>query len=177
MIPVTIYESIAQAIWVEFHSLLSAPPAWSTASLPQRGAYLGAARAAFALADPAVRADERAGLSAIGSTAAARDVLSERHRQQSAEGWTPQHDDTHRAGQMADAAACYAASFRVFKQQEVVGLNYETYTQYVEGWPWSENWWKPRDRRRDLIRAGALILAELDRLDRLPTAPPNEVPG
>ena len=30
-------------------------------------------------------------------------------------------------------------------------------------WPWALNWWKPKDRRRDLIRAGALIVAELER--------------
>jgi hypothetical protein len=33
-------------------------------------------------------------------------------------------------------------------------------------WPWSVQWWKPKDRRRDLVRAGALIVAEIERLDR-----------
>jgi hypothetical protein len=27
-------------------------------------------------------------------------------------------------------------------------------------------WWKPKDRRRDLVRAAALIIAEIERLDR-----------
>ena len=31
---------------------------------------------------------------------------------------------------------------------------------------WDSEWWKPKDRRRDLIRAGALIVAEIERLDR-----------
>ncbi len=37
-----------------------------------------------------------------------------------------------------------------------------------EGWPesWASCWFKPKDRRRDLIKAGALILAEIERLDR-----------
>ena len=33
-------------------------------------------------------------------------------------------------------------------------------------WPWERDWWKPVDNRRDLVRAGALISAELDRMDR-----------
>ena len=31
---------------------------------------------------------------------------------------------------------------------------------------WSKDWWKPKDKRRDLIRAAALIVAEIERLDR-----------
>ena len=40
------------------------------------------------------------------------------------------------------------------------------------GWPhtWDASWWKPKDRRRDLVRAGALIIAEIERLDRLDAA-------
>jgi len=30
---------------------------------------------------------------------------------------------------------------------------------------WAREWWKPKDRRRDLIRAAALIVAEIERLD------------
>lgn len=33
-------------------------------------------------------------------------------------------------------------------------------------WPWPSKWWKPKSQRRDLVRAGALILAEIERLDR-----------
>lgn len=33
-------------------------------------------------------------------------------------------------------------------------------------WPWNGRWWKPTNRRRDLIKAGALIVAEIERLDR-----------
>ena len=35
-------------------------------------------------------------------------------------------------------------------------------------WPFTLAWWKPvQDNRRNLIKAGALILAELERLDRM----------
>jgi hypothetical protein len=33
-------------------------------------------------------------------------------------------------------------------------------------WPWEASWFKPSTARRDLIKAGALILAEIERLDR-----------
>jgi hypothetical protein len=75
------------------------------------------------------------------------DIAAERERQISAEGWTPEHDDAHDDGALAKAAACYARGSR----------------QY---WPWARVWWKPRDKRANLVRAGALIVAEIERLDR-----------
>lgn len=89
---------------------------------------------------------------------AARDVLAERHRQINTEGWTPEHDDEHSPGEMAEAAACYAAS-----AQAPASLKRRQCSGY---WPWAAKWWKPSDTRRDLIKAGALILAELERIDR-----------
>lgn len=87
-------------------------------------------------------------------TSAARDVLAERERQQSAEGWTPEHDDQHDRGELAAAAACYA-HFGWMKTGRA-----------PTEWPWSSGWWKPKDTRHDLVKAGALILAEIERLDR-----------
>lgn len=91
-------------------------------------------------------------------TAAARDVLAERQRQISVEGWTPGDDDLHRNGELAEASAAYA--------QEAAapcgGL--------PMGWPWAMHWWKPTTPRRNLVKAGALILAEIERLDRAAVA-------
>ena len=88
-------------------------------------------------------------------------IAVERERQVSVEGWTPEHDDTHTKGEMADAGACYA-------------LEAAHNSAYVAGrwmailWPWSTEWWKPsHDRIRNLVKAGALIAAEIDRLQRL----------
>lgn len=39
-----------------------------------------------------------------------------------------------------------------------------------EGWPWDDVWWKPKDPRTNLVKAGALILAEIERMDRSFTA-------
>jgi hypothetical protein len=90
-------------------------------------------------------------------TQAARDVLAERQRQVSAEGWTPEHDDEHDEGEMASAAAAYAAHSCGWNDSAVRDL-----------WPpqWHLRWLKTSTPRRDLVKAGALILAEIERIDR-----------
>lgn len=93
---------------------------------------------------------------------AADDVMKERLRQIDVEGWTPEHDDEHGDGQMALAGAAYA----------VVGYTDATPSEAPAWWPWSAEWWKPRDKRRNLVKAAALLLAELERLDRHET--PND---
>lgn len=89
------------------------------------------------------------------ASAAARDVLAERRRQVEQEGWTTGHDDGHSFGQMATAAACYAAFTGAYPAGDP-----------CKYWPWAAAWWKPTDPRRNLVKAGALILAEIERLDR-----------
>lgn len=104
-------------------------------------------------------------------TDAARDMLAERRRQVEAEGWTPKHDDEHDKGEMARAAACYALhagscfAWRADAYQSAKPHEGNPAAQNSL-WPWDMKWWKPKDPRRDLVRAGALILAELERLDR-----------
>lgn len=93
-------------------------------------------------------------------TNAARDVLAERQRQISTEGWTPEHDDRYVNGDLASAASCYVINVCEGGDPEGEG-------RPPFGWPWSAEWWKPTDRRRDLVKAGALILAEIERLDRI----------
>lgn len=96
-------------------------------------------------------------------TDAVRDVLAERRRQIEVEGWTPEHDDyEHEDGDLSHAAACYLLPFQVL---DIRSLSSET-TVFDLIWPWSLEWWKPKSRRHDLVRAGALILAEIERLDR-----------
>lgn len=87
---------------------------------------------------------------------AARDVLAERQRQISAEGWTPEHDDGQEDYKLASAAGCYAMFTLAYPAGDPPSY-----------WPWDRSWWKPSaDRRRNLVKAGALILAEIERLDR-----------
>jgi len=82
------------------------------------------------------------------------EIRNERTRQISEEGWSANHDDMHTAGEMAVAASIYANPNREKRDPPV-------------GWPWDLGWWKPKDRRRDLVRAAALIVAEIERLDRI----------
>jgi hypothetical protein len=103
-------------------------------------------------------------------TRAASDVLAERHRQVEAEGWLPKHDDEHDSGQLASAAACYALSSLQYEPGPATAIDHERSRFIAEAWPWNWNWWKQTERRRDLVKAGALILAEIERLDRAEAA-------
>ncbi len=87
------------------------------------------------------------------------DVILERDRQIKEEGWTPEHDDRYKRFELSMAASCYARH---------CDENHEFKDQVPDGWPWDEEWWKPTSPRRDLIKAAALIIAEIERLDRLP---------
>ncbi|QGF21377.1 restriction alleviation protein [Pseudomonas phage AUS531phi] len=88
------------------------------------------------------------------------DVQAERRRQIEAEGWTPEHDDAHSHGEMARAAACYALAGSSAPNDGTAALLVSL------AWPWDEQWWKPTSARRDLVKACALALAEIERLDR-----------
>lgn len=102
------------------------------------------------------------------------EIAAERQRQISKEGWTLEHDDEHEDGSLADAAACYAATTRAFKAEEFAGVGYKPYTSYSDLWPksWADSWFRPnRNRRRKLIIAAALIVAEIERLDRASAVP------
>ncbi|HFF2331446.1 TPA: hypothetical protein ACGBIB_004735 [Pseudomonas aeruginosa] len=90
------------------------------------------------------------------------DVQAERRRQITAKGWTPEHDDEHADGQMAQAAGCYAL------HAGGIGTDWPDGRQNGAAlfWPWDKDSWKPTTPRRDLVKACALALAEIERLDR-----------
>lgn len=107
------------------------------------------------------------------------EVVAERQRQREEEGWDDAHDDAHEDESLAAAAACYALPRdRTELEERTWRMPYSRYsddvvlvpmqTRVPVLWPhsWSAQYWKPKDRRRDLVRAAALILAELERLDR-----------
>jgi hypothetical protein len=83
-------------------------------------------------------------------------IAAERQRQIEQEGWTPAHDALHGSEDLAAAAACYA--------QPPVVRGQHGAPPWL--WPWSEADWKPtpNERIRELTKAGALIAAEIDRL-------------
>lgn len=87
-------------------------------------------------------------------------IAAERQRQIAVEGWTPEHDDEHGMGEMAAAAVCYA-QLGIDEEIRAVGPVGDF---FIEWWPWANEWWKPsEDPIRNLVKAGALIAAEIDR--------------
>lgn len=104
-------------------------------------------------------------------TSALDDIATERQRQIAMEGWSHEHDDKNDNYELSRAAACYAMF--VSAPDEVRGdldgraaFWGSEFAHIRRWWPWDWQWWKPKDRRRDLVRAGALIVAEIERLDR-----------
>ena len=88
---------------------------------------------------------------------AGNDVMTERLRQIEAEGWTPEHDDEHTFGELVQAAADLCVDGTDFRVVDMDG-------ERMIGWGLTER--HKDDRRRQLVIAGALILAEIERLDR-----------
>jgi len=82
-------------------------------------------------------------------------VIAERFHQIEGEGFGTSHDDGHAAGELARAGACYLAIAGRGQAGDPPRL-----------WPWADQWWNPKDTRRDLVRGLALALAELERFDR-----------
>lgn len=87
-------------------------------------------------------------------------IAAERRRVIEQEGRTAEHDAMHGDDAMARAAACYAtpAADRVYMPA--------AHHEFPADWPWNWSEWKPcpEDRIRELVKAGQLIAAEIDRL-------------
>lgn len=85
-------------------------------------------------------------------------IASERLRQISTERFTHAHDDRHPEGQLVAAADCYAfLTHSIEAPHDMEGLL----------WPWHPSWFKPSpDPRRNLVKAGALYVAEAERFKR-----------
>lgn len=77
------------------------------------------------------------------------EIAIERLRQITVEGWDHGHDDEHDEGALADAAAFYASV------KNIGSL-----------WPWDPMYIKNHPRRRQLVIAAALLVAEIERMDR-----------
>ncbi|PJG67788.1 hypothetical protein [Acinetobacter seifertii] len=115
-------------------------------------------------------------MSGLYSSQAVIDVLNERERQIQIKGWTNEHDDAYEKNELTRAASGYV--------NHVVGRSWtynkerpETYRdeEVPEFWPWAGNFWKPKSPREDLVRAAAILIAEIERLDREVKAESEEV--
>lgn len=86
----------------------------------------------------------------IRMTRALASVIAERRRQIDQEGYTPQHDDLHVQGEIAQVAVDFLSAEQILAAES-------SWAQHKAQHP----------RRRQLVIGTALALAEIERLDRL----------
>lgn len=88
-------------------------------------------------------------------------IRKERERQINVEGYNAEHDDAEKADSLSTAGAIYALPW-----------NIRTIINATRYWPWDKSFYKPSKsdhtdaRIKELVKAGALIAAEIDRLKR-----------
>ena len=101
-------------------------------------------------------------------TEALVDIGIERKRQISDEGFMPEDDNILSGGVLARMGACYARHAANYRGQAPYPPPLSMYSaeDADEDWPGPREFWKPSDPRRDLVKAAALIVAEIERMDR-----------
>lgn len=83
-------------------------------------------------------------------------LAKERQRQITEKGFTPEKDDTYYEQELQTAAGAFLRANDYYQGDGAIEL-----------WPWEENTFKPsEDPIRNLVKAGALIVAEIERLQR-----------
>lgn len=93
------------------------------------------------------------------------EIRRERVRQETQEGFGEKHDDQYQDGVLSRGAACYALGYASWCGDTTAPDGSKVpYIHII--WPWPAHWWKPKTTRRNLIRAAALLVAEIERLDR-----------
>jgi hypothetical protein len=106
-------------------------------------------------------------------------ITEERQRQIEVEGWTPEHDHSYQGVELIRAAEQYleASAFSVQTGRTDGDQYFGGLPPTPHKWPWADEWWKPTydNPIRMLTKAGALIAAEIDRLQRL--APDHQAAG
>lgn len=103
------------------------------------------------------------------------ELIKEERLKQIAKGYDAGHDDEHRNGEISQAAGCYlsvaSAQIRGASAKE---FPVEVFL-YGEGefqWPWEEEFYRPDEFAiQNLAKAAALIVAEMERLQRTVTHP------
>lgn len=99
-------------------------------------------------------------------------IAAERRRQIEQEGWTAEHDAQHIHGELVEAAVAYA--FHGASRSAVFAQDIPHCGDGMFPRTWDISWWKKakknpcdmtkEDRIRHLEKAGALLAAEIDRL-------------
>jgi hypothetical protein len=97
-----------------------------------------------------------------------KDVMDERQRQINQEFYSTENDDEYKQNELSRAAVCYAENVvrRGWVFNSHFGSNVYQEEEAPDLWPWDIDFWKPKNPRRDLVRAAALLIAEIERIDR-----------
>lgn len=111
-------------------------------------------------------------------------LIQQERQRQIQKGFTPEHDDKHTDGELAEAASVYAgfATSIIFPIDNIYTKDKEVsksaakventdaviLVPKIHRWPFDKADFKPtpNDRIKELTKAGALIVAEIDRLLR-----------
>lgn len=95
-----------------------------------------------------------------------QDIAAERTRQVEGERFSFEHDDGYLNGELPNAAAAYAMIAGQCPTARAFSMDSSAIPPI---WPvsWADHWFKPTTPRQDLVKAAALIIAEIQRLDRV----------
>lgn len=96
-------------------------------------------------------------------SAAMIDVIAERQRQITGEGFTSEQDDKYDRAELVSAALSYIRLATIWKDKDPDSYRE---SRAPMSWPWSPEWWKPTNPRHDMIKGIALLIAEAERRDR-----------
>lgn len=104
------------------------------------------------------------------------EIAVERERQVKGEGYSPERDDKYVYGDLAKAGATFAFVATHRYRNEIVDLQKVPFDscvwkcgfgEFVRNlWPWNQHNLKFKSPKEDLIKAAALIVAEIERLER-----------
>lgn len=102
-------------------------------------------------------------------------IEDERMRQQ-AKGFTLDHDDQHELGELTEAAQCYAcvasAQIRGSGVEEWPVDMFNGFYDSLLEWPFEESAYHPSEHAlTNLVKAGAMIVAEIERVHRAAGTP------
>jgi len=84
-------------------------------------------------------------------------ITAERQRQVEEKGWTAEHDTTHKGGELATAAVFYTLPLGHLLEEKM----------WPSSWAGMYNTKHQIPRIKQLVIAGALIAAEIDRLKHI----------
>jgi hypothetical protein len=134
---------LANLVWYLLHNSWNDASDWATAELAQPGSQ------------------------------AMVDVMAERRRQVDEEGFTAERDDAlYKKGELAAASICYMLPAVTALGLLGSGYNHDDLGQLVVDskpgakWPWSKSWWKPKTIRTAMVKAAALLIAQIEQYDR-----------